>query len=176
MDRWRRIPFLLALALLLPWGSRAQDAGEKPPEPVLLTVSGEVEHPLRLTASDLSRLSRRTVRAAEHGKEAVFEGVALGDVLRMAGVPAGESLRGKQLVKYLLVDARDGYQAIFALPELDGAFTDREVLLADRRDGKPLAETEGPLRLVVPAEKRPARWVRQVQGLRIGNVNGERCP
>ncbi len=168
MNRSQCRPFLLALLVLLfSWGTQAQ---EKPSEPVLLTVAGEVEHPLRLTASDLSHLSRRSVRAAEHGKEAAFEGVALSDVLKMAGIPTGESLRGKQLVKYLLVDARDGYQVVFALAELDSAFTDREVLLADRRDGKPLSAEEGPLRIVVPGEKRPARWARQVRELRIGSI------
>ena len=62
---------------------------------------------------------------------------------------------------YLLVEATDGYRVVFALPELDPAFKDRAGLLADRRDGQPLAAAEGPLRLVVPGEKRHARWVRQ---------------
>lgn len=44
---------------------------------------------------------------------------------------------------FLVVDAADGYRAVFALPELDRAFTDRIILLADRREGKPLAEKEG---------------------------------
>jgi hypothetical protein len=41
------------------------------------------------------------------------------------------------------------------------------VLLAERRDDKALATAEGPLRIVVPAEKRQARWVRQVVSLTI---------
>jgi hypothetical protein len=31
-----------------------------------------------------------------------------------------------------------------------------QVLVLDSEDGKPLAQNEGPLRLVVPADKRPA--------------------
>lgn len=162
-----RFFLFVLLVLLSPWEIYAQ---EKPAEAILLTVSGDVERPLRLTASDLSRLPRRSVRASDHGKEAAFEGVALSDVLKMAGIPTGESLRGKDLVKYLLVDARDGYQVVFALAELDSSFTDREVLLADKRDGKPLSADEGPLRIVVPGEKRQGRWVRQVQELRIGRI------
>src|SRR5713226_4105039 len=69
------------------------------------------------------------------------------------------------LALFLVVGAADGYHAVFALPELDHAFTDRIIILADRRDGKPLAEKEGPLRIVVPDEKREARWVRQVVSL-----------
>ena len=96
--------------------------------------------------------------------------IELGDVLKLAGVKFGEQLRGKDLALFLVVGAADGYHAVFALPELDHAFTDRIVILADRRDGKPLAEKEGPLRIVVPDEKREARWVRQVISLTIRRV------
>ena len=57
-----------------------------------------------------------------------------------------------------MAGATDGYRAVFALPGLDHAYTDRIVILADRRDGKPLTEKEGPLRIVVADEKREARW------------------
>jgi hypothetical protein len=79
----------------------------------------------------------------------------------------GEGLRGKSLALFLIVDATDSYRAVFALPELDHAFTERVVLLADRRDGKALSAAEGPLRIVVPDEKRQARWVRQVTALNV---------
>jgi hypothetical protein len=69
---------------------------------------------------------------------------------------------------YVIVEAADGYQALFALPELDPAFTDRVILLADHRDGQPLDARTGPFQIVVPGEKKHARWVRQVTGLRIG--------
>ena len=72
-----------------------------------------------------------------------------------------------QLSKFLLVEAADGYRVVFALPELDPAFRDVVVLVADRRDGQPLSTGEGPLRLVVPHEKRWARWVRQVNALKV---------
>lgn len=44
----------------------------------------------------------------------------------------------------LLVEAADGYRAVLALPESDPAFTDRVILLADRADGHPLDNKEGP--------------------------------
>jgi DMSO/TMAO reductase YedYZ molybdopterin-dependent catalytic subunit len=135
---------------------------------ILLTVGGEVTTPLKLTAADLAKLPHRSVTARTHdGKAASFDGIELGDVLQLAGVKFGEQLRGKDLALFLVVGAADGYRAVFALPELDHAFTDRIIILADRRDGKPLAEREGPLRIVVPAEKREARWVRQVVALTI---------
>jgi len=47
---------------------------------------------------------------------------------------------------------------VIALPELDPAFTDKQIVLALARDGKPLDAKEGPYRLVIPDEKRMARW------------------
>lgn len=127
-----------------------------------------MEKPLKLTAAELSKLSHRTVKNRGHdSKESEFEGVRLVDVLKQAGVKFGEELRGKDLSLYLVVEASDSYRAVFALPEFDPAFTEKVVILADKREGQPLDEKEGPLRLVVPDEKRQGRWVRQVTGLVI---------
>jgi DMSO/TMAO reductase YedYZ molybdopterin-dependent catalytic subunit len=131
---------------------------------VVFRIGGDIERPQQWTLDDLAKLPRREVRARDRdGAEATFAGVALVDLLRLAEVPLGEKLRGSSMALYLLVEAADGYRVVFALPELDPAFTERVVLLADHRDGQPLTTTEGPLRLVVPDEKRHARWARQVQ-------------
>ena len=133
---------------------------------VQLRVAGEVERELNLGAADLAKLPHRSLRAKDHGGvESTFEGVTLVDVLQSAGVKFGDGLRGKSLALYLVVEASDGYRAVFALPELDPAFTDRVILLADRRDGAKLSASEGPLRIVVQDEKRQGRWVRQVRSL-----------
>jgi hypothetical protein len=79
-------------------------------------------------------------------------------------------MRGKRLTSCLLVEAADGYRVVIALPELDPAFTDKLAVLAFLRDGKPLGEKEGPCRIVIPDEKRMARWVRQVTTLKIVDV------
>jgi DMSO/TMAO reductase YedYZ molybdopterin-dependent catalytic subunit len=139
--------------------------------PVAVKVEGEVSTPLRLTAAELMQLPRQRVSAKGHDqKESRFEGVALFDILKKAGLPTGNELRGKAVTLYLVVEAADGYRAVFALPELDPAFTDRVILLADRRDGQALSSRDGPLQIVVPGEKRHARWVRQVIALRIGRA------
>ena len=133
---------------------------------VALTVQGEIE--LKLSLSDLSLFHRRSRRAKDElGKESLFEGVLVYEILQAAGVTFGKELRGKSLADYLLVQTEDGYRVVFALPELDPTFRDTEILLVDRRDGELLAGNDGRLRLIIPDEKRYARWVRRIVALSI---------
>jgi len=137
-----------------------------------LTVQTEPGKQVVLGRADLEALPRVKVNVADHASvPAIFEGVTLKSVLEKAGVSFGESMKGKRLADCLLVEAADGYRVVIALPETDPAFTDKQILLAFLRDGKPLGEKEGPYRIVIPDEKRMARWVRQVTALKI--VNGQ---
>jgi hypothetical protein len=111
------------------------------------------------------------VSAKDHtGNTARYEGVPLTELLRRAGVPQGEALRGNALQLCLIAKAADGYKAVFTLAELDSASTDKQIILAFRRDGAELDSTVGPLRIIVPEEKRQARWVRQVTQLEVIRV------
>ncbi len=148
---------------------RGQEGRADSPAPkAILGVNGEVEHPLQLSGTEVAKLPRHTARAIDHdGVDATFEGTPLVEILRLAGVKLGEQLRGQEMTTYVLVQATDNYQVVFAMAELDPGFTDRVIFLADRRDGNPLSAKEGPLRIIVPGEKRHARWVRQVTTLTV---------
>jgi len=50
---------------------------------------------------------------------------------------------------------------------MDAAFTDSEIVLADRAKGEPLNDTQGPLRIVVPSDKKLARSLRMLQRLDV---------
>ena len=93
--------------------------------------------------------------------------MAIVDLLRLAGVPLGKDLRGDRMLTYLVVEATDSYRVVFALPEIDPAFTERTILLVDRHDHQPLSPHDGPLQVIVPGEKRHARKVRQVTAFTI---------
>jgi hypothetical protein len=141
------------------------------PDQIVLHVNGYVERHLALTPTDLARFPRHIIRAKDElGKESLFEGVLLDDILRAADVKFGKELRGKRLSDYLLVETSDGYRVVFALPELDSTFGETAILLADTRDGRPLEGNDGRLRLIIPNEKRYARWVRQVVRLTVGRA------
>jgi len=161
--RFRQLSGLF-LCLLLFTGVATPQSGEQ----ALLSVAGEIEKPLQFSRNEFSKLPRRTVQAKNHdGKESTYEGVELREILSRAGVKFGQELRGKWLASFVLVEAADNYQVVFALPELDALFRERVILLADTCDGKPLPITHGPLQMIVPDEKRHGRWVRQVKSLTV---------
>ncbi|OCX53570.1 molybdopterin-binding protein [Mucilaginibacter sp. PPCGB 2223] len=127
-------------------------------------VSGEVTTPLSLSLSDLHQYTQTTVvRKDKDGKDHTYSGVILADILQKAGV----IMNRESLTKYLLVNASDGYEIIFALAELDKSFTDRAIILADTVDGKPLPQGDGPFRIIVQDEKKPARCIKQVTSLKV---------
>ena len=96
-----------------------------------------------------------------------FEGVLLTDLLAKVATPTGDVFHSTAASYYLVAEGRDGYRAVFAWAELDPSFMDKAVYVVTKRDGKPLSENEGPFELVVPGEKRNARWVRQLSSLRV---------
>jgi hypothetical protein len=135
-----------------------------------LAVQTEGGKRVVLARSEIEALPHIKVTTGTSDAPATFEGVALEAVLEKAGVGFGDTLKGKRLASCLLVEAADGYRVVIALPELDSAFSDKQVLLAFLKNGKPLDEKDGPYRIVIPNDKTMARWVRQVTTLKIVDV------
>jgi len=158
-----RVTVFLALTLGLPGADspvlRVEGAAGR---------DGVAAPPLALTLEDLGGMPHATARVrGRDGSERTYEGVLLSDILKRAGQPLGEDLRGSLLSKYVLAIAHDGYRVLFSLPEVDPAFGDGRIVVAYKVDGKPLPDREGPFRFVIPAEKREARWIRMVEKIEI---------
>jgi DMSO/TMAO reductase YedYZ molybdopterin-dependent catalytic subunit len=167
LNTQNRILLLLLCALAF----RPQFAVTQTATPPDLTVGGAVTKELRLTLADLKQMHRTTVAAKDHGGTPHnYEGVTLQSLLAEAGVPHGSDIRGKSMAFVVVAEAGDGYRAVFSLAELDSDFTGTQVIVVNTADGKPLAEKEGPLRLVVPSDKRPARWVRMLKSIKVVSV------
>lgn len=134
--------------------------------PTTLAVTGDVTTPLTLKAEDLAAMPREKATVAEQdGTRVEYEGVLLREVLKKAGAPLGKGLRGKALASYVLAKAHDGYEVVFTLGEIDEAFGNTPILVADKRDGKALFGYQGPFRLVCPNDKAGARSVRMLETL-----------
>jgi hypothetical protein len=139
-----------------------------------LLVKNERGKASTLSAADLARLPRHKAKVKGHGGSATYEGASLADVLRTAKVTLGKDLKGPLLRNCLVAEAADSYLVIFSLAEVDPAMTDKVILVADRKDGKPLDDKEGPFRLIVPHDKRGMRWVKQLTSLSIRPVASRR--
>ena len=124
---------------------------------VLLRVEGAVKTPLALTAEDLNQMPRSTAPFERDGETNTYEGVLLYDILVKAGVPFGKEMPGKPMASYILATASDGYQVVFALPEIDPVFAGARVLVANKRDGGALLGVQKPLQLIAPQDKLHAR-------------------
>jgi hypothetical protein len=153
--------------ILIAMAAAAGLAGAQPASPVI-TIRGDIPAPLELKAEDLAKMPRETVSIPEQdGTKVDYEGVPLREILKRAGAPQGKDLRGKALASYVLAKAHDGYQVVFTLAEVDAAFADEKIVVADKRDGKPLFGYQGPFRLVCPGDKAGARSVRMLETLEI---------
>lgn len=170
----RRSLLLVAVLLLPAVSARAQEA--RPPKPSSgpsdFKIGGDVTTSLDLTVADLKAMPRKTLKVdnAHSGKTEVYEGVLVEDLLKKAGVPQGEALRGQAMATYVLVEAADNYRVVFALEEFNSSFMDSDIIVADTMDGAPIPGALGPFRLVAPHEKRPARWVEMVKSLTVVRV------
>ena len=138
--------------------------------PPTVQVTGAVKQALTLSADDLAKMPRATVKTTSGGMETAYDGVWLHEVLKKAGVPLGSELRGKALSSYVIAEAQDGYQVVFSLGELDPSFSDNEILLADTANGKPLFGAQGRFRRVVPKDKAGARSIRMLTKIEVVQV------
>ncbi len=161
---------LTAAALALSVGSAAM-AQAKPAAPATtLELFGPAGQHRVVTREELAALPHVDATVSSHNVQGTYRGVPLGDVLRLVGLPAADSLRGAALAQYVLVEASDGYRVVFAPAELDAGFTDKLIFLADSKNGAPLDSAEGPFRMIAVGEKRPARWAHSVIRIRLVRI------
>lgn len=168
----------ITAALIAPVTGWAQTAPAAPAAPAAVTataptslsVTGAVKTPLTLSAADLKAMPRTKVQVQDDSRTVTYEGVLVGELLKRAGVPTGEALRGDAVASYVVARATDGYRAVYALAELDNAFVANDVIVADTVDGKPLFAYQGPWRLVAPKDLRGARSVRLLDRLEVVRV------
>ena len=131
----------------------------------VLLVVGDVPHALALSTAEFAALPRAGVTPA--GSKEEYQGVLLMQILSRAGIPMGEEMHGGNVYAYVVATAADKYEVLYSVPEVDTAFGGRPVLVADRKDGRPLAPVEGPLRIISPGDREHARWLKGVRVLTV---------
>jgi DMSO/TMAO reductase YedYZ molybdopterin-dependent catalytic subunit len=133
----------------------------------VLKVEGAVPTPLSLTADDLAKMPRATAPLTADGTTTTYEGVLLYDILVKAGWQFGHGMTGKPMASYLIATGKDGYEVVFALPEIDPQFSGAKVIIADKADGAALPAREQPFRIVAPEDKMHARSIYSLVKLEV---------
>ncbi|THA71031.1 molybdopterin-dependent oxidoreductase [Streptomyces sp. A0958] len=96
-----------------------------------------------------------------------FAGPLLREVVAVAQ-PRFGPLRRKERSRFLLaVSGGDGHHTVLSWAEIDADFGNAPVLLATRMDGRDLDEAG--TQFVVPHDRRGARYVSAVTGIRLGS-------
>ena len=109
-----------------------------------LTIQTYEGKTLNFSPEELAALPHKQVAVFNAHSKAneTYSGVLLADLLSKAGVPLGESVRGKLFMTGIVADTLNGQKL-----EKDGAF-----------------------KMVSSEEKRPARWVRNLTSISVVKV------
>lgn len=167
MRRTLAAVILIALAILAP------ARGAEPATEVAVKVRGAIAHPADWTVTRLKAEFAGQIKPVEyssHGQKHTADCVSLLALLNRCGVPseiktgpaADPRTKNLPLRLAVVVRASDGYAATLSLAEMLPDFGNKEAWLAFDVDGKPLSEKDGPLKLIVPSDGKPGRWVHGV--------------
>ncbi len=155
------MPFIVAAAV----PARAQQSDST------VALTGLDGRQAVLSMTDLDALPRATIEVEQHGAKHRYEGALLADVLAKVGAPSGKAIHGADLADVVVVKARDNYKVVFDLAGTDAVTRKERVILADRVDGAPLGEKQGPFQIVAEGDLRPARSARMVTSLTLKRVD-----
>ena len=110
-----------------------------------------------------------TVFSAHSKKNESYSGVPLAVLLGKVGVPQGEAVHGAFFMTGIIAEGTDGYKVLYSIAEVDPTVHTGQILVADTLDGKPIA-ANGAFKMISTEEKRPARWVRNLNKISVITV------
>jgi DMSO/TMAO reductase YedYZ molybdopterin-dependent catalytic subunit len=161
----RHIALLAGLAL---FGAQPLRAAEPAGGGIVVQGPGGA---VPMSAEDIAALPMIQLNigfATEHGpRQANFEGPLLWTVLDHAH--AIDPAKPRESVRQtILLTGQDGYTAVLAVGEISPEFENKQVILAERMDGKPLDHP----RIVVPGDKRGGRGVHDLVRIAVLPATG----
>lgn len=138
-----------------------------------LVLTAERYHlPVAISPEEFRALPHVTIKVhnGHSNADETYSGVLLAALLAKVNAPTGHELRGESMTCYVVATGTDGYSVVLSLAEVDPDFragqAAGQVIVADSRDGKPLGKS-GPYQLIVPDDKRPARWVHNLNSIAV---------
>jgi DMSO/TMAO reductase YedYZ molybdopterin-dependent catalytic subunit len=132
---------------------------------------------MTFTVADLRKLPLTTVTVTlrtDQGSQGIasYTGPLLYTVIQQTVPISNTSFKNDFLRQFVTVGATDGYQVSVSMAEITPQFGNEKVILAYEKDGKPLSQAEGAVRLIVPGDYLAGRWVSNVNSVIVGTPVG----
>src|SRR5262245_26983021 len=109
MNRHYVVAAALGVILCLPAIPAVLAQGAAAAGPSSLMVTGDVGKSLSLTPAQLKAMTRTRVEVkGEDDRTVAYEGVLVGEILKLAGATLGADLRGNAVATYVVASASDG--------------------------------------------------------------------
>jgi hypothetical protein len=121
-----------------------------------------------ITPAELKAMPHKTISVfnAHIKKQESYSGVPLTDLLLKVHAPVGTALKGKLFATGVLAEGTDGYTVLYSIAEVDPVMHTGDVIVADTVNGQPLTTT-GAFQLINTEDKRPARWVHNLDSITV---------
>jgi hypothetical protein len=142
-----------------------------PADGTILTVVGPPYGQLFFGMADLRKKMHVEVSAhnSSDGSDGRYSGVPLADLLtsHLHVRSAGAGTSATASATFIIASGASGKKSVIAAAELSSALHPANVIIADSYNGKPLAPSEGPLRLIVGADRGTARSIDRLVSIEI---------
>lgn len=142
-----------------------------------LYLIGLIKTPTRYDLAALQALKTTEVTVQEHDQSGktvstTYSGVLLADLLASAGgAQLTANAKNDFLRKGIVAIGTDGYSCIVVGGEIDQRFAHNQVLVAIAQDGKPLTNTDGFARLIVPGDQAMGRYISNLTELQVVDLS-----
>ena len=187
---YRITSLFVVFALLTPYPAFAQDGSYSmtPGEPALactggvstsFDITGDVIHPQTFRLRDLQAIVPSTTVqdyfvAGSSTTQGEFRGVLLWNLLNLVGVEVNPAIKNDLDRKYIVVTGTDCYQGIFSMGEIDPSLSGSDqvtVTYAQWMNGHLTGlGTNGFARIIIPADKKGARRVSNIDHIEVISV------
>lgn len=179
MNKINRLVALLALISLSACANTKHEHKKLTTEFVTteLVVTGAVESPLRLTVSDLRKLTQHEVNMGQLvcqsgdkvGDLGKIKGVRLKDIIEKAVVKTEEHNDVKKMV--IIATASDDYKVVYSWTEIFNSPLGDGVIVFIEQNGKPLSDEEGKIAMVSTKDTRTGpRHVKWLNGIEVKKI------
>ncbi|HEX4199085.1 MAG TPA: molybdopterin-dependent oxidoreductase [Caulobacteraceae bacterium] len=135
-----------------------------------IVVKGADDRVETVSPADIQAMHRASV-TVPYGDKGTYTGAVIGDFLAEVGAPSDVRLHRTPVNQIVIVTGQDGFTTVLSLAETEKSFRSQPVIVADQENGKPLDSRQGPYRLVIGGELKPARSVYDVIEIELRPVN-----